>query len=61
MILIDRSRNPVPERLLIQLWKAGNGHVFSDEQALWLEIIRDHIGTSLSIEIDDLDNLQVFL
>ncbi|WP_181391291.1 type I restriction-modification enzyme R subunit C-terminal domain-containing protein [Methanospirillum stamsii] len=46
---------------MIQLWKAGNGHVFSDEQALWLEIIRDHIGTSLSIEIDDLDNLQVFL
>lgn len=37
-------------------WIAGNGHFFSDEQVRWLEMIRDHIGTSLSIEIDDLDN-----
>ena len=37
-------------------WIDGNGHVFSDEQVRWLEMIRDHIGTSLSIEMDDLDN-----
>jgi type I restriction enzyme R subunit len=32
------------------------GHIhFSDEQLVWLRMIRDHIATSLSITIDDLD------
>jgi type I restriction enzyme, R subunit len=31
------------------------GRKFSDEQRVWLELIRDHIASSLSIELDDLE------
>jgi type I restriction enzyme R subunit len=31
------------------------GRQFSDEQRRWLEMIRDHIATSLEIDIDDFD------
>lgn len=31
------------------------GYIFTDEQVLWLQMIRDHIAISLSIEPDDLD------
>ena len=34
---------------------AGAGQKFSDEQMTWLRMIRDHLGTSLTIERDDLD------
>jgi type I restriction enzyme R subunit len=32
-----------------------NGHKFTDEQQQWLEAIRDHIATSLTIEPEDFD------
>jgi type I restriction enzyme R subunit len=32
-----------------------NGRKFSDEQRQWLEAIRDHIATSLAIQVDDFD------
>jgi type I restriction enzyme R subunit len=35
--------------------KADAGIVFTPEQMLWLEAIRDHIATSLSIETEDFD------
>ena len=31
------------------------GYIFTEEQVLWLQMIRDHIATSLSIEPDDFD------
>ena len=31
------------------------GFIFTDEQVSWLQLIRDHIITSLSIEAEDLD------
>jgi type I restriction enzyme R subunit len=33
----------------------ARGRKFSDEQQAWLELIRDHIASSLSIELDDLE------
>jgi type I restriction enzyme R subunit len=33
----------------------SNGRKFTDEQRQWLEAIRDHIGTSLTIEAEDFD------
>lgn len=33
----------------------GSGRKFSEEQCTWLELIRDHIATSLAIEIEDFD------
>jgi len=33
----------------------SNGRRFTDEQRKWLELIRDHVGASLSIELDDFD------
>ena len=35
----------------------SNGHKFTPEQRRWLEDIRDHIATSLSIERDDFDEV----
>ena len=35
--------------------KAKTGVKFSAEQLAWLNLIRDHIATSLSIEPDDLE------
>ena len=35
--------------------KAKAGAVFSPDQLAWLNLIRDHIATSLSIEPDDLE------
>ncbi|HEX8834258.1 MAG TPA: DEAD/DEAH box helicase family protein [Abditibacteriaceae bacterium] len=35
--------------------KEENGTLFSAEQRAWLELIRDHIATTLSIEPDDFD------
>ncbi len=35
--------------------KAKSGSVFTPEQLTWLNLIRDHIATSLSIEADDFD------
>jgi type I restriction enzyme R subunit len=35
--------------------KTDDGTSFSAEQIVWLELIRDHIATSLSIEPDDFD------
>lgn len=33
----------------------SNGRRFTDEQRQWLEAIRDHIATSLAIDVDDFD------
>ena len=33
----------------------SNGRKFSEEQRQWLELIRDHVGASLAIELDDFD------
>lgn len=41
------------ERWIAQ--KAANGIAFSDDQRAWLELIRDHIATSLSIEPEDFE------
>jgi type I restriction enzyme R subunit len=41
-----------------QSWLAQHqnaGRQFTDEQQRWLEMIRDHIATSLEIDIDDFD------
>ena len=35
--------------------KAKAGAAFTPEQLAWLDLIRDHIATSLSIEADDFD------
>jgi len=35
--------------------QANKGRVFTAEQRQWLEMMRDHIGTSLEIEVDDFD------
>jgi type I restriction enzyme, R subunit len=31
------------------------GHVFTEEQKEWLDMIKEHIATSLRIEMDDLE------
>ena len=36
-------------------WLADQEDSFSEEQIAWLEMIKDHIATSLHIEIDDFD------
>ena len=33
----------------------SNGRKFTDEQRQWLEAIRDHIATSLTMEADDFE------
>lgn len=35
--------------------QANNGRTFSDEQVQWLGMMRDHIATSLEIDIDSFD------
>lgn len=51
---------PFPERVNINFkaWLAGQenaGQVFSEEQLWWLEKIRDHIASNLSIDTDDFE------
>lgn len=36
-------------------WLSTKGTTFTPDQLAWLKLIRDHIATSLSIELDDLD------
>ncbi len=38
-----------------QGWIADQKETFSQEQLTWLEMIKDHIATSLRIEIDDFE------
>jgi type I restriction enzyme R subunit len=46
----------VRERFENWLAQQGNrGRPFSDEQLSWLAMMRDHIATSLEINLDDLD------
>jgi type I restriction enzyme R subunit len=35
--------------------QANQGRAFSDDQRRWLEMMRDHIATSVEVEIDDFD------
>ena len=35
--------------------QANRGRTFTDQQRRWLEMMRDHIATSLEIGLDDLD------
>lgn len=49
-------REQVRERFGHWLAQQGNrGRPFSVEQLCWLEMMRDHIGTSLEIQVEDLD------
>ena len=40
-----------------QEWLADQEDSFSEEQMAWLEMIKDHITTSLRIEMDDFENI----
>ena len=40
-----------------QEWLNNQEGSFSEEQMAWLEMIKDHIATSLHIEMDDFDNI----
>ena len=40
-----------------QEWLADQKESFSQEQSAWLEMIKDHIATSLRIEMDDFENI----
>lgn len=40
-----------------QEWLTNQEGSFSEEQLAWLEMIKDHIATSLRIEIDDFENI----
>ena len=40
-----------------QEWLADQEDSFSQEQMAWLEMIKDHIATSLRIEMDDFENI----
>ena len=40
-----------------QEWLNNQAGSFSEEQMAWLEMIKDHIATSLRIEIDDFENI----
>ena len=40
-----------------QEWIADQENSFSEEQMAWLEMIKDHIATSLRIEMDDFENI----
>ena len=40
-----------------QEWLADQSESFSQEQSAWLEMIKDHIATSLRIEMDDFENI----
>ncbi len=59
---LDQDDELVPhlERVQTQFqsWLAqqeNTGRQFSDEQRRWLEMMRDHIATSLEIDVDDFD------
>jgi Type I site-specific restriction-modification system, R (restriction) subunit and related helicases len=56
----DNELVPFPERVNsnFRAWLAqqeSSGKKFTDEQRHWLEMIRDHIAGSLSIELHDFD------
>ena len=38
-------------------WLNNQENEFSQEQLAWLKMIKDHIATSLRIEIDDFENI----
>ena len=40
-----------------QEWLSNQEDSFSEEQMAWLEMIKDHIATSLNVEIDDFENI----
>ena len=40
-----------------QGWLTNQEEQFSQEQIAWLEMIKDHIATSLRIEMDDFENI----
>ena len=40
-----------------QVWLADQERSFSEEQMVWLEMIKDHIATSLRVEMDDFENI----
>ena len=40
-----------------QEWLADQERSFSEEQMVWLEMIKDHIATSLRVEMDDFENI----
>ena len=53
---------PYPERVAanFNVWmarQAAAGRTFTHEQRHWLEMIRDHIAASLSIELDDFESV----
>jgi type I restriction enzyme R subunit len=59
---LEQDEELVPHAELVHLrfdvWlneQQSDGRTFTSEQLRWLEMIRDHIATSLSIETDDFD------
>jgi type I restriction enzyme R subunit len=59
---LHRDDALVPHRDIVmgrfERWMAQQperGRAFTPEQARWLELIRDHVATSLGIRLDDFD------
>ena len=57
----DEQLRPYPEvvRERFTNWmaqQANRGRKFSDEQVRWLEMMRDHVATSVEIEVEDFDS-----
>jgi len=56
----DKELRPYPEvvRERFDRWmaqQANKGRTFSAQQVRWLEMMRDHVATSVEIEVDDFD------
>ena len=54
-ITLEPYKETVDRRF--QEWLSNQENSFSEEQMAWLEMIRDHIATSLRIEMDDFENI----
>ena len=54
---VEGARGAIPRAPIRSLGtkRQDAASTFSDEQIIWLKLIRDHIATSLSIETDDLE------
>jgi type I restriction enzyme, R subunit len=59
---LERDDELVPHpdvvRLRFEIWlseQEAGGRKFSREQMRWLEMVRDHVATSMTIELDDFD------
>ena len=58
----DSELVPHAERVRARFWswmaqQAIRGRQFTEQQVRWLEMIRDHVATSLEIAIEDFDDV----